>query len=158
MVFFILYRNRFATGPLDNCWSLFDFGFEFANILVFEIDSPLSTGELLTPRSVDMGCRRHHVLLMRVAGAYPYCGYGKFKNCHQNFFLEKSRHPWNRESPTLRIIDTESRWLMTSMPRGVTVGELKTIHWAFKELPTPLKRQFGKKETCDVFWGSEGFI
>jgi hypothetical protein len=40
-VFF--YINRFGTGPVHNFNSLFDFGFEFADIFVFENDSPLST-------------------------------------------------------------------------------------------------------------------
>jgi hypothetical protein len=41
--FSVFCTNRFGIGPLQNCSTLSDFGVEFVEIFVIEIDSLLST-------------------------------------------------------------------------------------------------------------------
>ncbi len=73
--------NRFSLGPLHYISSRSDFGFEFAEIFVFEKRLPVSSRgyvESATLRLNDTGSRRLTVSLVRGVDDSPYHWYREF--------------------------------------------------------------------------------
>ncbi len=89
-IFWDFCRNWFLMSPLHYLSSRSDFGFEFAEIFVFEKQLPAIT---------NTGIRGLHVSSIQGVGDSP--------------------HHWYAESPTPHITDTRSRRLPASLIRGV---------------------------------------
>jgi hypothetical protein len=89
-IFWVFCRNWFLMSPLHYLSNRSDFGFEFAEIFIFEKRLSVIT---------DTGSRRLCVSVIRGVATSP--------------------HHWYAESPTLHITDTRSRQLLASLIRGV---------------------------------------
>ncbi len=98
-IFWSFCRNWFLMSPLHYLSSRSDFGFEFAEIFIFEKRLPAIT---------DTGIRRLHVSVIRgVVNASLIRG------------VADSPHHWYAESATPHITDMQSRRLPTSPIRRV---------------------------------------
>ncbi len=124
MDFSIFLINQFSTGPF---WSVFDFEFEFAEILVIEN---------LLPAMNDAGSRRLQVSL--VWGVVDVTG-----SHLRNFFSRKISASLIRRVANSTYEESSTPTPTLTLQR-VTAGDLES-QWTFKGLPTPLKRQFRKK-------------
>ncbi len=113
-IFWGFCRNWFLMSTLHYLSSRSDFGFEFAEIFVFEkwLPAITDTGSRRlrisvirgspTPRITDTRSRQLSVLMIRR--------------------VVNSTHQWYGESPTPRIVESESRWLCVSPIRRVDFG------------------------------------
>ncbi len=148
-IFWGFCRNWFLMSPLHYLSSRSDFGFEFAEIFVFEKRLPAIT---------YAGSRQLSVSVIREVAdsAYQWCGESSTPRLNDtgsrrlpvspilNFFKRKlsvlmirrvvdSPHQWYCESPTPRILESESHRLRISPIRRVDdsacrwVGESTTL-------------------------------
>ncbi len=108
-IFWGFCRNWFLMSPLHYLLSRSDFGFEFAEIFVFEKRLPAIT---------DTGSRRLRVSVIR--------GVADTESRLLNFFKENSLYWWYGESSTPRTSDTVSRRLPVSLSRRVADS---AYHW-----------------------------
>ncbi len=117
-IFWGFCRNWSLMSPLHYLLSRSDFGFEFAEIFLFEKWLPAIT---------DMGSRQLPASLIRGVSDSPHHRYGEsatefFKrNLSVTMILRvvDSQHQWYGESLTLRIIESESCRLRVSPIRRV---------------------------------------
>ncbi len=121
-IFWGFCRNWFLMSPLHYLSGRSDFGFEYAEIFVFEKTTPRyhRYGESPTLRIGDAGSRRLPVSLSRG--------------------VDNSPHHWYAESATPRITDTESR-LLNFFKRKLSVSMIRrvvdSLHQWYGESPTP---------------------
>ncbi len=117
-IFWGFCRNWFLMSPLHYLSSRSDFGFEFAEIFVFEKQLPAIT---------DTRIRRLSASLIRGVGDSQH---HQYRELAIEFFKWKlfvsmiwkvvnSPHQWYGESPTPRIIESESPRLRVSPIRRV---------------------------------------
>ncbi len=104
-----------------------DFEFEFAKLYPYRKSTPCYINEA--------GSHRLRISLIWGVANSAYL----FYKTHCFADKESHRYCWYRESLTLCTADTVSRRLPATLMRGVTVGELESIHWNFIRLPTPFK-------------------
>ncbi len=130
-IFWGFCRNWFLKSPLHYLSSRSDFGFEFAEIFIFEKQLPAITitgnrrsayqwyGESPTPRITDTRSRQLPASLIPGVGDSPHHRYGESAI---EFFKENSLYGWYGESSSPRTSDTltphmvesESHWLRVS--------------------------------------------
>jgi hypothetical protein len=138
-IFWGFCRNLFLMSPLHYLSSRSDFGFDFAEIFVFEKRPPLSPilgvadssyqwyGESPTSRITDTRSQRLPASLIRGVGDSPH---HRNRESALEFFKRKlsvsmiwrvvdSPHQWYGESPTPHIVESESRRLRVSLLRRV---------------------------------------
>ncbi len=135
-IFWGFCRNWFLMSPLNYRSSRSDFGFEFVEIFVFE--KRLSS-------ITDMVSRRLRISVIHGVANSPHHWYAdhRYGESVIEFFKRKlsvsmirrvfdSLQQWYGESPTPRIVESESRWLRVSLIWRVDdstfrwVGELTT--------------------------------
>jgi hypothetical protein len=123
-IFWVFCRNWFLMSPLHYLSGCSDFGFEFAEIFLFEKTTP---GESPTPRIVESGSQRLPASLICGVGDSPHHRYGESAI---EFFIRilsvsmirrfvDSPHQWCGELPTPRIVESESCRLRISPIRRV---------------------------------------
>ncbi len=138
-IFWGFCRNLFLMSPLHYLSGCSNFGFEFAEIFIFEkwlpllpiqgvADSPYQWyRESPTPRIFDTRSRQLPVSLIRGVRDSPHYRYGEsafefFKRKLSVSMIRRvidSPHQWYGESPTPLIVESESRWLRISPIRRV---------------------------------------
>ncbi len=128
-IFWGFCRNWFLMSPLHYLSGCSDFGFEYAEIFVFEKRLPAIT---------DTGSRPLSVSVIRGVADSPYHWYAEsatpritntesrllnfLKRKHSVLMIRRvidSPHQWYSESPTPHIVESESRWLRVSLIRRV---------------------------------------
>ncbi len=146
-IFWGFCRNWFLMSPLHYLSGRSDFGFEFAEIFVFENHSPLSPirgvtdspyrwiGESTTPWYADSATPRITDTESRLL----------------NFLKENSLYRWYGESSTPRTSDTVSRRLPVSLSQRVA----DSAYHRFGESTTPRIVESGSRRLCvSVIWGA----
>ena len=139
-IFWGFCRNRFLMSPLHYLSDRSDFGFEFAEIFVFEKRLPDSmirgVGDSPTQQYGESA-----TLTKRGVGDSPTHRYGESTTLRitdtASFLLKNSiansLYRWCGESLTPRISDAESRWLPVSLSRRVA----DSAYCWYGESPTP---------------------
>ncbi len=130
-IFWGFCRNWFLMSPLHYLSGRSDFGFQFAEIFIFEkgLLAITDMGSCRLRVSVTRGFanRQLRVSVMRGVGDSPYHWYAEspiefFKRKLSVSMIPRvvdSLHQWYGESPTPRIVESESRRLRVSPIRRV---------------------------------------